>query len=212
MSSAPASKSKLSQSPIETPAALGVIRLDTTKQELAQYYAATLFNPRKSTLLKALANSNFDSWPDFSQQLIRKHLPNQIESAQGHMDQEPKNLRSTKVYKDRTEPLEEAKDDTMPIQENNNIKTNDIMCTIMTTEEFSKSYSDQTGKFPITSSRGHKYIFVFYHYATNTIYGHAIKIETQRLFVTPGEPVMTCTNHMVKHQTYIFWTTNVQMP
>ena len=175
LSSAPASKSKVSQSPIETPAALGVIRLDKTKQELAQYYAATLFNPRKSTLLKALANSNFDSWPDFSQQLIRKHLPNQIESAQGHMDQEPKNLRSTKAYKDRTELLEEANDDTMPSQENNNIKTNDIMCTIMTTEEFSKSYSDQTGKFPITSLRGHKYIFVFYHYDTNTIYGHAIK-------------------------------------
>ena len=49
------------------------------------------------------------------------------------------------------------------------------MCTTFSAEELSKLSSDQTGKFPITSSRGHKYIFVFYHFDTNTINGIAIK-------------------------------------
>ena len=33
------------------------------------------------------------------------------------------------------------------------------------------STSDQTGEFPITSSRGHKCIFILYHFDTNTIMG-----------------------------------------
>ena len=65
--------------------------------------------------------------------------------------------------------------DFAPVQENNNQKTNNIMCTLVSTEKWCKSYSDQTGKFPITSSRSHKYIVVFYHYDTNTIQRIAIK-------------------------------------
>ena len=49
------------------------------------------------------------------------------------------------------------------------------MCEILSAEELCKSYSDKTGKFPITPSSGHTYIFVFYHYDTNTINGIAIK-------------------------------------
>ena len=52
------------------------------------------------------------------------------------------------------------------------------MCTITSINKICKSYSDQTEKFPITSSRGHKYIFVFYHYDTNTIYGIPIKCRS----------------------------------
>ena len=49
------------------------------------------------------------------------------------------------------------------------------MCWVESINTICKSYSDQTGKFPITSSRGHKYIFVVYHYDTNTIHGIPIK-------------------------------------
>ena len=86
------------------------------------------------------------------------------------MDQGFKNLRSTKHVKDEVQEVEST-----PEQENNNIKTHDVMCATFSEEELSKSSSDQTVKFPITSSRGHKYIFVFYHYDTNTINGITIK-------------------------------------
>ena len=69
----------------------------------------------------------------------------------------------------------EQDSDIAPVQEPDNIKTHDIMCKIVTVDEISKSYSDQTGKFPITSSRGNKYVFVFYHYDTNVILGYALK-------------------------------------
>ena len=38
-----------------------------------------------------------------------------------------------------------------------------------------KMYTDQTGRFPITSSRGHKYIMIMYHYKTNAILAEPIK-------------------------------------
>jgi hypothetical protein len=37
-----------------------------------------------------------------------------------------------------------------------------------------KSYSDQTGRFPIPSSRGNHYIFILYHHDTNSIHAEAI--------------------------------------
>ena len=49
------------------------------------------------------------------------------------------------------------------------------MCMIIATTDICKSCSDQTGKFPITSSKGHRYIFLFYHYNTNNIIGILIK-------------------------------------
>ena len=88
------------------------------------------------------------------------------------MDQEYKNLQSTKPVKNDVQELDSTTE-----QENNNIKTNYFMCAIFSAEELCKSYSDKTGKFPITSSRGHKYIFVFYHYDANTINGIVIKIR-----------------------------------
>ena len=159
-----------SPQPKEQHVANAVIRLDTTKGELAEYYGDTMFNPVKSTLLHALNRNHFNTWPGMTTKLMRKHLPNRIATAQGHLDQESKNLRSTK----ETETLQ----DIAPSQEPNNIKTQDIMCWVEDITDICKTYSDQTGKFPITSSRGHKYIFVVYHFDTNVIYGIAIKSRT----------------------------------
>ena len=49
---------KLALNPPETAAqkqlSNGIIKVDTTKSELADYYSATLFNPAKSTLSRAI--------------------------------------------------------------------------------------------------------------------------------------------------------------
>ena len=39
----------------------------------------------------------------------------------------------------------------------------------------SKIFTDQTGRFPITSSRGYKYIMIAYDYDSNTILAEPIK-------------------------------------
>ena len=147
-----------------------IIKWDTTKSELADYYAATLLNLVKSTLLRAICNNYLTSWPALTTRLISTHLSKRLTAVQGHMDHGFKNLRSTKPVKNDVQEVDSTLE-----QEKNNIKTHDVMCAKFSAEELSKLSSDQTGKCPITSSRGNKYIFVFYHYDTNTINGIAIK-------------------------------------
>jgi hypothetical protein len=45
-------------------------------------------------------------------------------------------------------------------------------------QELFKSYSDQTGKFPIPSSRGNHYLFVLYHHDAKSI--HAVAIPNRQ--------------------------------
>ena len=81
---------------VEKQVANGIIKVDATKSELADYYAATLFNPAKSTLLRAIRNNWLTSWPALTTRLINKHLLKRLAALQGHMDQGFKNLRLTK--------------------------------------------------------------------------------------------------------------------
>ena len=46
------------------------------------------------------------------------------------------------------------------------------------TKYSSKIYTDQTGRFPITSSRGYKYIMIAYDYESNNILAEPIKSRT----------------------------------
>ena len=75
---------------------------------------------KKSTLLNAIANKNFIIWPGLSTKLIRKMvLP--TATAKGHLDQERKNLQSTKV----SETPEISS-----IDSNKIAKTKNIICTL----------------------------------------------------------------------------------
>jgi hypothetical protein len=42
-----------------------------------------------------------------------------------------------------------------------------------------KTYSDQTGRFPITPSRGNKYIMIVYDYETNAILSEPLKYRNK---------------------------------
>ena len=104
--------------------------------------------------------------------IINKHLLPSLATAQGHLNQERKNLQSTRE---------------LPAIVNNNANThnsNDTTTNAPTTSTgytritvlpAEKSYSDQTGRFPKRSSRGHQYIFIFYDYDSNAILAEPIK-------------------------------------
>ena len=62
-------------------------------------------------------------------------------------------------------------------KEETTTKTNTAYATIQTIET-GKSYSDQTGAFLKTSSKGTKYVFVFYHYDSNSIHVQPLKNKT----------------------------------
>ena len=48
-----------------------------------------------------------------------------------------------------------------------------------------KYYTDQTGRFPFTSSKGNKYILAAYHYDSNTIHAEPLK-KRSGLNLTPA--------------------------
>jgi hypothetical protein len=49
-----------------------------------------------STLLAAINAGNFSSWPGFTADLVKKHLPNSQATIKGHLQQQRKNAWSTK--------------------------------------------------------------------------------------------------------------------
>ena len=49
------------------------------------------------------------------------------------------------------------------------------VCFLQATDLARKIYTDKTGRFPVTSSRGFKYIMLAYDYDSNTIHAEPMK-------------------------------------
>ena len=78
----------------------GILRHDTTKRKISQYFHAASFNTVKSTFIAATNNDHFSSWTGLSAGLISKHLTQYYFTVKGHLDQEQNNLCSTKSHQD----------------------------------------------------------------------------------------------------------------
>ena len=77
-----------------------IIRKQQPAKDLVQYLHAACFSPVKSTWLKAIQNNQFITWPGLTTELVNKHLPKSIATAQGHLHRERQNLQSTKLISD----------------------------------------------------------------------------------------------------------------
>ena len=185
-----------------------IIRKDKTSSDLIRYLHATCFSPTTQTFLQAIRNGNFTTWPGLTPQLVKKYLPLTTATAKGHLDQERKNLQTTKTVQIKIEPgtakstsqhknqlvpikiepgtatstlhpnnqstplhpEDELWHDFFPKSETINQKTHECFAIIL--DPISKqdtAYFDLTGKFPYQSARGHQYLFVLYHYDSNSI-------------------------------------------
>ena len=76
-------------------------------------------------------------------------------------------MRSTKT--------QEEEEELEPTQEPNNDTTYQLFASI---ENTGKIYTDQTGRFPVTESKGNKYILLMYDYDLNAILTEPIKNRT----------------------------------
>ena len=65
--------------------------------------------------------------------------------------------------------------DVSPSKEPNNARTHVVFTTLLSATELRKSYSDQTGNFPVQSSRGYQYVMVLYDYDSNAILSKPLK-------------------------------------
>jgi hypothetical protein len=141
-----------------------IICKDQTKVQLAQYLYGCCGSPVVLTWKQAIRNGNFISWTGINSLSIDKHLPKSIASAKGHLDQERKNLQSTK-----STIATDDHDDLFPTSETPNIKTFEACAAIVPFVAKNTAYHDLTGRFPHRSSGGNEHLLVVYDHDSNSI-------------------------------------------
>jgi hypothetical protein len=132
-----------------------------TKAESVKYLHAALGFPTKETLLAAARAGFLTSWPGLNVTTINKHFPESVETQKGHMKHQRQGVRSTKIPQLQPETTVEERIELEKQLKALKQKHRDIFIQVY--EEKEIVYSDQTGKFPTTSSRGNKYLMVLYY-------------------------------------------------
>jgi hypothetical protein len=125
--------------------------------------------------LKAIDAGHFATWPGLTINIFSKHLAKAVATSKGYMHQERQHLRLTQTS---SLPLPHLKEATTALGEtpaiggtHGNATPHELThCVYMKpTAITGQIHSDQTGRFPITSSGGSKYIMVVYDYDFNAI-------------------------------------------
>jgi hypothetical protein len=97
-----------------------------------------------------------------------------VDSAKGHLDQEHKNLQSTRIKLETNETNEtnvtdETDEDHFPLPDMPNVKTFEACAMLIPFTAKNTAYHDLTGQFPHRSSRGNEYLIVVYNHDSNSI-------------------------------------------
>ena len=108
--------------------------------QILQYLHGAAFSPVLKTWTKAIDAGFFTTWLGLTSDLVRKQLPKSLATAKCHLQQDQQNVRSTK-------PL-------IPDSDEPKICSHRVFTKV--TKITGKVSTDQTGRFPITSSRGSK--------------------------------------------------------
>jgi len=137
------------------------------KNELANFFHAVTFSPVPSTFVRAIHRGHFSSWSGLTTTLINNISPNRSKPVK---DTSRCNFKTYIQQKQNTNQLHLPY--IVPTQEPSNTRTNNAFLTLI--DNNARSYSDQTGRFPITSSKGNKYVFILYDYDANALLAIAI--------------------------------------
>ena len=154
-----------------------IIPKDLSTAQLIEFYQACLFSPAKSTLLKAVKNGNFITWPSLSVENVNKYYKQTIYCAKGHLNQERQNTQSTKLFQQKQPSLYDTQillEDHFPTMETGH-KTRNVLCNLQPFQARETGYSDLSGRFPFASTRGSEYVLVMYDYDSNAILATAVK-------------------------------------
>jgi hypothetical protein len=134
---------------------------------LINYLHAACFSPVKSTWITAIRNGNFLSWPGLTEHAVEKHLYKSSATTKGHLNQHRQNARTTQIENKNASNQESDID--------HGINTQFVSAA---TIDAGQIYTDQTGRIPVISSKGNKYIMVLYDYDSNAILAQPIKDRT----------------------------------
>jgi hypothetical protein len=136
--------------------------------DVIHYLHAAAGSPVPLTFIREIKTGNFTTWPTLTPEHVTKYLEKSEATVKGHLNQTRKNVRSTKPKK-KPDTQEEIQDYEPHITK----RTNVVYAAIHDIE--GHAYTDLTGRFPQTSSRGYKYILVLYDYNGNSIQAKPMK-------------------------------------
>jgi hypothetical protein len=140
---------------------------NSNQKDLTNYLHGACFSPVKSTWITAIKNGNFSSLPGLTEHAVEKHLSKYTSTTKGHVNQQRQNARTTKI--------KDAKMIVTRPDLDHGIKTQFVYAAKIDSGQI---YTDQTGRFPVVSSRGNKYIMILYDYDRNSILAQPIKYRT----------------------------------
>ena len=143
------------------------------KPELVRYYHAAAGFPTKPTWLKAIKNGHYASWPGLNATDASKYFPESVEMWKGHGRKIKSGLRSTKQLVEEEE--RDAAKEPPPVESAIHVREYDLQ-----DEMDRKIFTDQTGKFPVTSYRGMRYVMVLYETTTSNILVEAMRDRSSR--------------------------------
>ena len=118
-----------------------------SKQELTLFYHVACFSPTKRTFVDAIKRNAFASWPGLTVELVNKYLPRTGATIKGHIRQKYKGKQSTRIQQEVPIMTQQSPPEILTE------KTHQLFLKVA--ECSSKIFTDQTGRFTITSSRGY---------------------------------------------------------
>ena len=129
---------------------------------LIQFHHATAGFPTTGTWKAAVNKGFYIGWPGLTTERITKYLPKSPHTTMGHQQLKRQHVQSTK-------PRSRSRAHSICVHiDDNQDGTSSPPLT-------NRIASDQTGRYPVTSGRGHKYILVLYDIDANYIHGVPIK-------------------------------------
>ena len=140
-----------------------VIRLDSEAQ-FVSFVHKTYGSPTVKTF-HAAVTKGLIKVPGLTAAMIHRHPPDTANTAKGHLKLQRQGQRSTKEKE--AEP--ETEEDQHPTSPSTTKKTNRVYCKVFE-ECHGHVYVDPTGKFPVTSITGAKYVLIMFHEDTNSIH------------------------------------------
>ena len=175
---------------------------------MAYYHAAAGGGfPTQPTWLAAIKNDHYKTWPGLTASAAAKHFPESVETWRGHGRKIPMNLRSTKKaveieeqeYHNAMKEIRESTRESTPVNQVHTLSPANLIpsdpdeivgnvsekgCIFAVTYDLHseidrKMYTDQTGKFPVCSHRGIKYIKILCEIGGNTIMVDPMKSITE---------------------------------
>ena len=143
------------------------VTLPSKAPDLLKHSHAALFSPTLSTLTAALQNGLLNGFRGLTLTNLKKYPPTSMAMHKGHLDQTRANQNSTKSTQHKKSPS------LQPLT--NGTKTLSCYAKVTSFTPQAQTHSDQTGKFPVTSKQGNKYVFVLYDYDSNSIQVRPLK-------------------------------------